>query len=53
MYWRTIAWCSKEFSFDENDSKMFPAIHVLVSLSSIEHLFKNIYCMVNKKLDQK
>ena len=51
MYWRTIAWCNKEFSVDDNDSKMFPAIHFLVSLLSIEHLFKNIYWL--KKLDQK
>ena len=37
-----ITWCSKRFPFDDDESRMFPAIHFLVSHLNIEHRFKNI-----------
>ena len=36
-----ITSCSKGFPFHDSDSRMFPAIHVLVSHLNIEHFFKN------------
>ena len=38
------SWCSKRFPFNDNDTRMSPAIRFLVSHLNIdiEHVFKNI-----------
>ena len=46
-----ITWWSIGCPFDDNDSRLFPAMHFLGSRLNIEHLLKNIH-RFERKLDQ-